>query len=87
LTEQTYGQRLVRVQFNPAGSTDVDALKTAAATLIDLIWDYLQKLEDSSTEDMDLVQVEHHEHAMECLSIAISRAEECCMWAVKGLTS
>ena len=36
-TKQSYGERLVRVAFNPSGNDVVDELKRTTATIIDLI--------------------------------------------------
>lgn len=37
--ESTYGEKAVGVTFNPSGNDNVDVIKTACASLIDLVWD------------------------------------------------
>ena len=86
MTEETYGQRLVRASFNPSGNPKVDELKIVTAALIDLMWGYVEELESISMNDMTELQMVAHDHKIECLNIAMSRVEEAAMWAVKGVT-
>ena len=67
----TKGERLVRVDFNASGNSDVDEIKTLAARLIDRI-----DLLDGAPEDAG-----RHK------ALAITAVEQASMWAVKAATA
>ncbi|EMT6577448.1 hypothetical protein WMR74_003498 [Providencia rettgeri] len=69
---QTLGQKLVGVSFNPSGNIMVDAVKQNAADTIDLIQDSMQK---ATSEEALMI---HNE--------AIHRIMDAQMWAVKAIT-
>lgn len=74
MTEQTFGQKLVRVSFNPSSDSDVDMTKAAFAELIDMLVSQIEELPDN-------------EEAVCCLQMTIFSLETSAMYAVKGLTA
>lgn len=79
--EQTNGQRIVRMNFNPSDETYVYKLKEKSAELIDLITEMGNDMVDSQTiTEKDLPEF------IELLNIAKRKYEESCMWAVKAAT-
>lgn len=71
LSELTYGQKLVSLNFNPSENEDVKKIKTLYASVIDKMNDLR-----SSTGSQ--------EQKRQC-SIAITEAQTAQMWAVKAL--
>ena len=67
----TKGERLVRVDFNVSGSSEVDQIKTEAARLID-------RIEALPAPDGDTGR---HK------ALAITAIEEGAMWGVKAATA
>ncbi len=67
----TKGERLVRVDFNVSGSSEVDQIKTEAARLID-------RIEALPSSDGDTAR---HK------ALAITAIEEGSMWGVKAATA
>ena len=67
----TKGERLVRVDFNVSGISDVDEIKTLVARLIDRI-----EILDGAPEDAG-----RHK------ALAITSVEQASMWAVKAATA
>ena len=67
----TKGERLVRVDFNVSGSSEVDQIKTEAARLID-------RIEALPSRDGDTAR---HK------ALAITAIEEGSMWGVKAATA
>lgn len=69
---QSFGQKLVGITFNPSGNILIDAVKQNAADTIDLIQDSTQGV---TSEEARMI---HNE--------AISRIMDAQMWAVKAIT-
>lgn len=65
------GARLVRLSFNPSGDSAVDAIKSAAAALID-------QVDSLETEDMEGVRAR---------ALAVTHFETGAMFAVKAATA
>lgn len=76
---QSVGQYRVGVTFNPSQNPKVDAIKNAAALLIDLIDQYGQDrgLFDDLERDAEVGRL---------MRIAMEHAEAAAMWAVKAVT-
>ena len=72
--QQSYGERLVRLDFNPSGSPGVDAVKATAAAMIDNVLQVKGGGYQSSP------------CRTRAGNIAITKIEEACMWAVKAIT-
>lgn len=70
--EQTFGQKIVGVSFNPSNLNVVDEIKVSYAAIIDKLNDL--KIETESPMQFDLAQQ------------TITEAVTACMWAVKTLT-
>ena len=51
--ERTFGQKAVRIDFNTAGSSQVDKAKTAYANLMDDVHTHPQPLNDSYENETD----------------------------------
>jgi len=71
--EPTYGEKAVGLSFNPSGNEQVDAVKKAYASVIDLLHT-IRMNQDGPNETARLA------------SIAITEAQAAQMWAVKALT-
>lgn len=69
----TFGQRAVRVSFNPSGLPGVDETKQKIADLID----YFHDLRNQPTTS--------HELAYQC-GQTITRLRDACMWGVGAVT-
>lgn len=69
---QTYGQKAVGLSFNPSNDSEVDAIKSAFADLIDKMDDL--RLSSGRGERARLA------------SIAITEMQTAQMWAVKAVT-
>ena len=68
----TLGEYRVGITFNPGGNETVDAIKRAAADLIDLI---------------DRIEIKHEASEVARLkALAITHIEDGAMWAVKAAT-
>jgi hypothetical protein len=72
MTEQSFGERAVGLNFNPSGDTVVYDLKTAAAAFIDLCHEARELTVDLEVKRM--------------YSVAITEAQTAQMWAVKAAT-
>lgn len=72
MREQTLGEQLVGINFNPSGDEKVAKVKSLYAEIIDLLDEHRAKENDS--------QKNRH------ISIAITEAQTAQMWAVKALT-
>lgn len=70
--EQTFGQRAVGITFNPSGNAQVDACKQEYATAIDRMNSLRESAGDPEVKRM--------------AALAITKAQEAQMWAVKALT-
>lgn len=68
--EMTIGEYRVGISFNPGGNSKVDAIKHAAANLIDLL---------------DTI-VPVSQEVAELTNLAMRRVEEAAMWGVKAVT-
>ncbi len=73
-TEQTYGQKLVRANFNPSDQNSVDVVKSEVAKLID----HLNASEYKGGDPAEFDRLKY---------TAISYLESACMYAVKMLTT
>ena len=69
---QTYGEKMVGLAFNPSGDADVITLKEHYAQVIDHLNTIRETTEDSETKRL--------------CSIAITEAQGAQMWAVKAAT-
>ena len=72
-SEATYGQNLVRL--NPMDTPPVFEIKKRYSQIIDLLTDARTSMSTG------------HSETMRHLSIAITEAENACMWAVKAVTA
>lgn len=70
--EQTIGEKLVGIDFNPSGDDKVSKIKALYAEIIDLLNDQIKE-ENSGQKNRHL-------------SVAITEAQTAQMWAVKALT-
>lgn len=75
MTELTYGQRAVGFTFNPSSNPDVDKIKQAYASMIDM----MDELRRTANANGDTEQAR-------LASIAITDAQTAQMWAVKAVT-
>jgi hypothetical protein len=73
----TYGQKLVGVDFNPSGDSDVALVKGLYARIID---------QCVTRRETDLAQGIDSEDHTRMYSTAITEALTACMWAVKAMT-
>lgn len=74
MTDQTYGEQLVWLQFNPSNDDAVSVLKKSYANIIDM----LQEARSKSSG---------HSEYQRYISIAITEAQTAQMWAVKAVTA
>ena len=75
MTDRTFGQKIVRVSFNPSERADVKEAKRLVAELLDFVEGFIpQQTTVTSLEEQRLLN-----EAAKCF-------EEGCMWLVKGLT-
>lgn len=72
MREQTLGEQLVGINFNPSGDEKVAKVKSLYAEIIDLLDDCRKKENDN--------QKNRH------ISVAITEAQTAQMWAVKAIT-
>jgi hypothetical protein len=70
--EMTFGEKACGVSFNPGNRTDVDAIKTQFAAIVDDLNDRRNAAESPEVKRM--------------LSLAITDAQTAQMWAVKAVT-
>lgn len=70
--ELSFGEKAVGLSFNPGGNEEVQRVKSAMASLIDLL-DVMRK----STDEGEKKRL---------YSIAITEAQSAQMWAVKAIT-
>jgi hypothetical protein len=73
MTDQTLGEKRVRVSFNPSHTSEVDKIKMLTAELIDMCNDLMI---DTTNNDQ-----------ARCAAIAMTHYEEAAMWAVKAATT
>lgn len=71
MNDQTEGQYRVGVDFNPSKNAQVDEIKNAAASFIDML--------------APIAAARDHPGAR-CASIAMTEIESAAMWAVKAVT-
>lgn len=74
MSEQSFGEQLVRTEFNPSGSPGVDFVKHEIAACIDKVRQVKPPRSDAASA------------GTRAASIAITKLEEACMWAVKAIT-
>jgi hypothetical protein len=74
MTEQTlsFGQKAVGLTFNPSGDPNVERIKQAFATVIDIL--------NNLRSDCD------NQEKMRMYSVAITEAQTAQMWGVKAAT-
>jgi len=72
--ELTFGEKMVRVDFNPSADVLVNQIKKAYALVIDSL-DALRNFNEPGGEEIKRL-----------CSVAITQAEGACMWAVKAIT-
>ncbi|MCT4079307.1 hypothetical protein HZP84_04075 [Elizabethkingia anophelis] len=75
-TNQTLGEKRVRIEFNPSNSGNVNALKTKAAESINILEDF--KNDPRNEVDGEKVRL---------IATAQTKFEEAALWAVKAVTS
>ena len=76
MSEQTYGQKIIRAGFNPSEKADVKEAKRLVAELID----FTQAFRPSAITESKMIEEDRLlERAIDCF-------EEGAMWLVKGLT-
>lgn len=73
--ELTFGEKAVRLTFNPSGDERVNQVKQLYANIIDVM-DLLRKIDSTGSNG------EHKRLA----SVAITETQGACMWAVNALT-
>ena len=76
MNEQTYGQRLVGLSFNPSNDSDVDHLKRVCADLIDMMAEVRQTAIAAGKDDQ-----------ARYASITITELQTTQMWLVKTITA
>ena len=76
MSEQTYGQRLVGLSFNPSNDSDVDHLKRVCADLIDMMAQLRLTAAAAGKDDQ-----------ARYASIAITELQTTQMWLVKAITA
>ena len=76
--EETHGEYLVGISFNPGGNPDVNDVKRKAADLIDAI--------KALRNDEEAASTRQSAEAARCKSIAITHVETAAMFAVKAAT-
>lgn len=81
MSEQTYGQKIIRAGFNPSEKADVKEAKRLVAELIDFTRAFVPALNSVVASEVAIVVEEERllEKAIDCF-------EEGAMWLVKGLT-
>lgn len=72
MTEHTYGEKAVGLDFNPSGNEEVGRCKSTFASAID----QMAKLREQATDP----------EQKRLASVAITEAQGAQMWAVKALT-
>lgn len=77
----TLGQKYVGLSFNPSGDPDVTKVKQLFAEIIDIMHAKRQTVGGHHAEDAG-----GDGEASRLYSIAITKAQDAQMWAVKGLT-
>ncbi|WP_278380992.1 DUF7681 family protein [Chryseobacterium arthrosphaerae] len=75
MSEKSFGEKRVRVEFNPSNAGNVTALKTKAAEAINI-------LEDFKNDPRESIDGE----TARLVSTAQTKFEEAAMWAVKAVT-
>jgi hypothetical protein len=75
--DQSLGEKRVRVEFNPSNAGNVNAIKTKAAEIINILDDFKNDPRN---------QVENNSETQRLTSIAMTKFEEAAMWAVKEVT-
>jgi hypothetical protein len=73
---KTIGEERVRILFNPSNTSEIDVVKSNAASDIN-------KLEAMKTDELG---VKVHFEKIRLLSLAQTSIEESAMWAVKAIT-
>lgn len=73
---QSLGERRVRASFNPSANSEVDAIKSFSAAMIDRL-EELRKETDGSLKSAEIQRL---------LSLAQTSFEEGAMWGVKAVT-
>lgn len=76
MLEKSHGEKLVGVGFNPSKMTSVDTIKSGYAKIIDEICEHKQT--------SVITQQDRAKQRM--LEIAVEKALEAQMWAVKAIT-
>lgn len=78
----TLGEYRVGISFNPGGHPEVNAVKKAAADLIDI-------LDSMQLNQINAIPVEDGKHQVEVMRLydkAMDDIENAAMWAVKAIT-
>ena len=74
MTEQTKGEKMVRMDFNPSGEGVVYDVKRHSAAIIDLV----EKIRMNNI---------HNQECQRLCSLAQTAYEEAAMWATKAATA
>ena len=74
MTEQTKGEKMVRMDFNPSGEGVVYDVKRHSAAIIDLV------------EKIRMANI-HNKECQRLCSLAQTAYEEAAMWATKAATA
>jgi len=80
MCDETYGEKLVSINYDYTKDDDVAEIKSLYASIID-------KLKSSRFEKDTNVTIESHSERQRYISIAITEAQTACMWAVKAVTA
>ncbi len=72
MNDQTFGERMVGISFNPSGDDKVNVLKSQVAAFIDSCNDWREASDDPEVKRM--------------YALAITNAQVAQMWGVKAVT-
>jgi hypothetical protein len=80
----TYGERIVRTEFNPGQNSIVDRIKSQSAELINTIYDYWVSMNSASQE---AITKEDRTEINRLCALAIDEVEKASMYGVKAATT
>lgn len=84
--EQTFGEKRIRVSFNPSKDNIVDKIKTKYAELIDLLEEHRRNVQKEYESQPISYAQSYPNQTMRLISEAQTSAEVAAMWAVKAVT-
>ncbi len=85
--EQTFGQKRVRVSFNPSADSIVDQIKQKTAELIDLCQNLKAEEASRTYSETPEKKQEVSGEVFRVIALAQTEYESACHWAVKAATA